>query len=500
MIATTPLQSEPTYALQWLTDDILFYFQRCRRRTFLDQFGDQQQQNPPSDYLLKIRQDSATHRRQALQDYAPRHRPPYEAGDWVAGSKATLALMEQGVDYIYKGVLAVEGHSDLRYVSKPDLLVKQPGSSWLGDWHYRSIDIKLGKKPKLEYQLVATYHAYLLTAIQGVWPEDSLLILREKDYRVDLDRQLPRLLELLDDCEATLAGDEPPEVFISRSRCDMCVWLPHCYEVAKSQQHLSLLPGVTANRYQHLAGLKITSVEALAAIEPAHLSLRAGFDVSVSQKLVSQAQATQQNIAIARTRHPGRFPLSPLDLPSADVELYFDIEAAPDRDLVYLHGVLVVNHVTQQHTFLPLMGDDLTDEVAAWRRFQQAVAQYPDAPIYHFCPYEAQTVKRLATTYGSQIDIDPLLRRFVDIHKRVTDAVTLPVESYALKHIARWMGFEWRDAEANGAQSICWYDSWLETGEQHYLQSILRYNEDDCRATYHVKQWLSDFAQPFWAA
>ncbi|MEO1402438.1 MAG: TM0106 family RecB-like putative nuclease, partial [Cyanobacteria bacterium J06635_1] len=158
-LVSASCQPEPTHSIQWLTDEILFYFQRCRRRTFLDQFGDRQQQDTPSDYLLKIRQDSATHRRQTLAAYTPHHSPVYEANNWLAGLKATIALMEKGVDCIYQGVLAVDGQGDLGYVSQPDLLVKQPGLSWLGDWYYMPVDIKLGKKPKLEYQLVATYHA-----------------------------------------------------------------------------------------------------------------------------------------------------------------------------------------------------------------------------------------------------------------------------------------------------------------------------------------------------
>ena len=128
--------------------------------------------------------------------------------------------------------------------------------------------------------------------------------------------------------------------------------------------------------------------------------------------------------------------------------------------------------------------------------------QYPQAPIYHFCPYEAQTARKLTRHYSSlpHDALQRLLHRFVDIHWCVTEAVTLPVESYALKHIARWMGFEWRDSEANGAQSICWYNEWLTTGDRAYLDAILRYNEDDCRATYHVKRWLTEFAQPHWQA
>ena len=105
----------------------------------------------------------------------------------------------------------------------------------------------------------------------------------------------------------------------------------------------------------------------------------------------------------------------------------------------------------------------------------------------------------LANVYGTDnVDIDELLLRFVDILKQIVDAVTLPRESYALKHLARWMGFEWRDEAANGAQSICWYDDWLTTGDRTHLNTILRYNEDDCQATYRVKDWLVKFAMPFW--
>jgi uncharacterized protein len=105
----------------------------------------------------------------------------------------------------------------------------------------------------------------------------------------------------------------------------------------------------------------------------------------------------------------------------------------------------------------------------------------------------------LGQLYGTpRRQIDQLLDRFFDVHRTVTESVTLPIESYALKHIARWVGFNWRDEGANGAQSICWYNAWVETGDRTYLEAILRYNEDDCRATYQVKQWLAEFAEPYW--
>ena len=87
----------------------------------------------------------------------------------------------------------------------------------------------------------------------------------------------------------------------------------------------------------------------------------------------------------------------------------------------------------------------------------------------------------------------PVLNRFIDLHAKMIETVTLPVESYALKPVAKWLGFEWRDPTANGAQSVCWYEQWLKTGDRSLLDAIVKYNEDDCRATFHIKEWLTEF-------
>ncbi len=68
-----------------------------------------------------------------------------------------------------------------------------------------------------------------------------------------------------------------------------------------------------------------------------------------------------------------------------------------------------------------------------------------------------------------------------------------------MKAIAKWLGFEWRNLEANGAQSLVWYAQWqssrkgqpLVEGDHTLLETILIYNEDDCLATYRLKTWLA---------
>ncbi|NET49500.1 MAG: TM0106 family RecB-like putative nuclease [Merismopedia sp. SIO2A8] len=485
-----------------ITDELLQNFQRCQRRAFLDQYVNISHQDPVSDYVRKLQHDSLIHQTKVLSDY-PAERPYYPPKDWDAGFDATLNLMKAGAHYIERAVLQVQyidptTSAPVTLIGRPKLLVRQPGQSIFGNWIYVSTDIKLGKRPKADYQIGAAFHAYLLAHIQGQWPESSWLILRyNREYEVNLADQLPKFEEILVDCITMVQQQQEPAVFISRNRCDLCHWFSHCYSIAQKEEHLSLLPGVTPSRYAHLQRLNLTTVEALAHATSPSLSSLPGFGQQTAYKLVRQAQSTYYNKALKLESPAKGLDYPPLHqwIPTAPVELYFDIESAPEG-LIYLHGVVVVDRTTNTTTFHGLMAAEPEEEEVIWQQFLALTARYPTAPIFHFCPYEVQTVKKLGEMYGTPLSvIDPLVQRFVDLHDRVVHAATLPIESYALKAIARWVGFEWRDAQANGAQSIFWYDQWLETGDRTYLNHILCYNEDDCRATWKVKDWLVEFLQ-----
>jgi predicted RecB family nuclease len=480
----------------FITADLLLNYQRCNRRAFLDTYGDETRRDPPNDYLLKLFQDSAGNHRKYLENRAYAQ-PDYPRGDWLAGAEATLEMMQQGRDRIYQGVLVAE-EQGAQLVSVPDILVKQPGESIFGDWMYVPIEIKLSKRPKQEYQIIAAYHVKVLAEVQQAWSETATLLLRGREaFDVDLWEVLPRMQEILDGCIAAVENQQEPEVFISRSRCSLCHWYSHCYAIAKADQHLSLLPGVTQSRYAQLQAMELTTLESLARVSPNQIEPLPGFGNETARKLVRQAKSVLLNTAFLGeslvANNPGRHPVFQ-EIPTAPIELYFDIEAEPSLNLIYLHGVLVVDRIHQTETFHPLLAESPEEEKMVWQKFLDLVWAYPDAPIFHFCPYEAQTVEKLGKLYGTPEHlIKPLIARFFDLHDRITQLVTLPVESYALKHIARWMGFNWRDSSASGAQSIYWYAQWLETGDRTFLNSILIYNEDDCRATYLIKDWLVDF-------
>jgi predicted RecB family nuclease len=475
-----------------LTDRLLLNFQRCHRQAFLEMYGEVGVRGSVNDFLLKLGQD-----KQRFQDSLtfdqPIVQPQYPHHDWQAGGAATLDLMHQGVPVIRNGVLHGPKTDRYSFASTPDLLIRRSGVSVFGDWLYVPVDVKLSKRPKLEYQILSAFGADILAEVQQVQTEVAWLYLKDKGwYAIDLPKVMPQMEEMRDALLQMLLGRQEPEVFIARNRCSMCVWFDHCYAIAQSQNHLSLLPGVTPTRYPVLQAHQLATAEILAETDPLHLHHKTGLGREISSKLVSQAQSfvDQQPVLLESARNFKDFDT----LPIAPIELYFDIEAEPGLDLVYLHGILVVDRVRNQQQFYPFLAKEPQEERRAWQDLAFLFQRYPDAPIFHFCAYEVQTVSRLAKLYGAPDGlIQSLQPRFFDLHEWVTRTVVLPIESYTLKLIARWLGFEWRNSAANGAQAICWYSEWLETGNEAILNDIVLYNEDDCRATYHVKEWLTGF-------
>jgi uncharacterized protein len=493
-----------------LTDELFLHYQRCHRRTFLECYGDPDDRQPPHDYLHKIKADSLNHRAQVLADY-PYHVPLYpETSSEIssetsleAGHLATVALMQQGVTDIQQGILRVSIHAGITLVIQPDLLQKHSGSSQFGDWFYVPVQAKLGRRPKMDYQLTVTFQAFVLAQIQGFLPKEAWLILRGRGWsRVSIPERIVQMQALLTDCVTMLQKRREPEVFITRSYCPLCVWLEHCSGIAQAQLHLSLLPGITPKRYVALQTLGIRTVEGLLEADRQQLSELPGFDPEVTAKMLNQARSNLEQRPLFQGLPPGWLFQDLQPSPknqcseSEGIEFYFDLEAQPDLDLVYLYGVLRVDRQNDHELFQGFLAEDPTTEGQAWQQFLNFVLQDPQAPIYHFCSYELETVRQLAKRYGlSRSKTQDLLDRFVDIHAWVTKTVSLPIENYALKTIARWLGFGWRQGDVNGAQAICWYDQWLETGDRDFLAQILCYNEDDCRGTYWVKQWLTEFVQ-----
>jgi uncharacterized protein len=493
-----------------ITDEVLLNYKRCSRRVFLNVYGDLSLRQTEADFIQKLKRENQSHTADVLSKHFPDYSRLPPSNNWDEKAVATELFMSRGVDCIYDGLLkltiSAENNAEtIDLLANPTILVKQEGNSRFGDWSYAPINVHLGRRAKSEYKLLAAFAAKLLTEIQGTIPASVRIILRQDkaanatrhnlpcqlDYhRVRLDIWRGKTQTTIDGCIEMLRQKSEPEVFISRQKCNLCHWYDHCYNTARSQQHLSLIPGVTPSRYDNLQSLGVTSLESLVNVSVTELGELTGQEIA--SKLQQQARSLLENKPIWRQKEEGKFTRS---IPTSNIELYFDIEAEPDRNVDYLLGVVLVDRQQNIQHFFAFLAENPEDEALIWQNFLNLIETYSDAPIFHFSEYEAETIQRLGRLYKTPSDrISAILDRCFDLYEWTIDSVFFPVERYSLKYLANWLGFHWRLPGVSGDLCVCWYDYWLNTGDRAFLESILTYNEDDCLATLHLKNWLCAFS------
>jgi predicted RecB family nuclease len=182
-----------------------------------------------------------------------------------------------------------------------------------------------------------------------------------------------------------------------------------------------------------------------------------------------------------------------IDLPINQKEVFFDIEADPMRDVVYLHGFVERDYASPATaTFKPYFAngiESIHEEAAFKGAWEFITARVQDSTIYYYSKYERTEYKKLAQKYPtvcSVADVEAffanpvMIDLYFDVIKRATE---WPLSSQSIKAIAKYLGFHWRDPNPSGAASIEWYNRWIETSDPLIKQRILDYNEDDCIAT-----------------
>jgi hypothetical protein len=113
--------------------------------------------------------------------------------------------------------------------------------------------------------------------------------------------------------------------------------------------------------------------------------------------------------------------------------------------------------------------------------------------VYHYAPYERTALTRLMGQHGTrEQEVDDLLRGdvLVDLYRVVRQGLRLSVESYSIKEVEAFYGFQ-RKARFNGlGNATVAFERWLETEAEGLLDGIRSYNEEDCRSLFGLHRWL----------
>jgi uncharacterized protein len=249
---------------------------------------------------------------------------------------------------------------------------------------------------------------------------------------------------------------------------------------------LTLVPGLGRNERDSLQG-QLPTLDDLAAAELDHYinGGRTRF-AGIGARRLRKFQRAAALLAAGAAPYLNRS----VAWPTANVEIFFDVETDPLRDLCYLHGFLVreKGDAASEH-FHGIFAEDLSPQ-AERDAFADAMAllrQYPDAVVVHYSKYERTQLRKLQQRYpqvATAAEIEQLFgpSHALDLYETARADSEWPVHDYSIKSLAKSCGFRWRDPDPSGASSIEWFDQWAGSADPALRQRLLDYNEDDCRA------------------
>jgi predicted RecB family nuclease len=408
---------------------------------------------------------------------------------------ATLEAMQCGDEVIYQAALR---HGS--FAGYADFLVRVPGRSSLGDWHYEIADTKLARSPKAKFLIQLCFYADLLEQAQGRAPERVHLYFgdgsersfRTADYRAYFLTLRRRYLTFIEQADKATYPDPV-------SRCDLCHWREACEVRRLADDHLSQVANISRLQTRRLQEAGVLTLAALADLDDGIRIARLHADTLARLRqqacLQRHKRETGENVYELLQAEPSQgFARLPRSNPG---DLFFDMEGDPYEEggLEYLFGVGTIER--GKFRFHDFWAHNRAEERRAFEGFidfaMERFKRHPDAYIYHYAAYEATALKRLMSLHGTrEAEVDYLLRagKLIDLYKVVREGLRVSEPRYSIKNLETFYA-EKREGEVKSAgASIVYYERWKETGEAHLLADIRAYNEDDCRSTWKLREWL----------
>ncbi|HEV8721691.1 MAG TPA: TM0106 family RecB-like putative nuclease [Candidatus Binatia bacterium] len=422
--------------------------------------------------------------------------------NFVAAAEATTAAMRAGSEYIYQAVFASDGWHGIA-----DFLERIDRPSALGAWSYQVLDTKLARHPRPEHALQLCFYSHALEQIQKVAPEMAYVILGTRErFPIRLANVAAYFRRLQSRFRETITVQAQSAPYPCE-HCAFCGFLSTCEARWEREDHLARVAGIRRDQVTRLLTAGIETLTALAEARPdtrvpkipgatfeglhdqAALQLEAQRgDTIVWHELLVE---TGRGFAALPRRSTGDVIL--------DLEGHPFFE--PARGLTFLFGVVAVDGDAPRYE--PFWAHDRDGERRAFENFIDLVharlTQHPDLHVYHFGAYEESAIKRLMGEYATrESEVDDLLRRkiFVNLYTVFRQALRAGVPSYSLKKLEPLFEFTRVASVRSGMEAIVDYEQWRESNDKTFLAQIAAYNEEDCRATLVLLDWLHKLRRP----
>jgi uncharacterized protein len=480
----------------------LYFPTRCEKRPRLIAAGEiPREKDPYAELLVKL---GRRYEEQYLSSL-----PAFEdmrGGTEDERMQKTFKAIQDHVPVIYqpffKTWLNLEGEK-VEVVGEPDFLI------WDGNG-YLIRDVKIARrvtqkdKPQIWHQLQA--YGVLFQSLMGEAPKslqvyNGLGEILPFDY-MGLESFAWDVIKLIRIQQGDPITYEPVGV----SKCQQCPFKSKCWSEAEARQDVSLCYNIDQEAARTLWEGHITTIKALAEMDEvklAEMKVKRGTTERrmgrTGLKAIQMAQAVVAGKAIV---------LSKPDLPEGENFVIFDIEGIPegydDLTRIYLWGCRLYSVGKDPGPYIGATADLSTDwDRESWFMFLREIGkifgEYGDIPLIHWHHYERTHVQKYLERYG---DIDGtaqrVLNNLLDLLPICKESIALPLYSYSLKVVEKWVGFKRSQDEYGGSWSIVEFIEAIETNDpamrKEKLDGILIYNFEDLEATWQVYLWLRSMA------
>ncbi len=475
----------------------LYNLTKCHHRVYLDANGNPHEKGEVGAFVKLLWELGLQTEREYLASLGDRTVIDLQPLSPEVAFEETLRLMKDGVSVIYQGCLMYED-----CVGRPDILLKrEDGSSPFGNFFYEPIDIKAGRgwegvegrKPRFKehYAFQMLFYRMLLKEVQGYLPDKVRIINIDKEFE-EFDPVVfeEAFGEALGQARRLVAGDDTSEPVLG-SHCLLCGWFLKCQRWVREHEDPTSLFYVGKQKFR----LKEVGLKTVTDIAHMNVSTYLSPPKKIPRMGERALQRMKQRAEVVLSKKPWIRPGYVFPKPSREV--YFDIEDDPTQGLTYLFGMVLVeaNGDRRFDYFVARHPDEEEQTVRAFWKFLQAS---PDDIYYVYSHKERTTLKHLMERYDLDKEtFDGYVQREYDLYtKLIVEYSDWPTFSYSIKHIAKLIGFRWRDTDPSGANSIAWYNDYLShPTQEHLLQRILDYNEDDCLAMLAIKEYFEKHAR-----
>jgi len=322
--------------------------------------------------------------------------------------------------------------------------------------------------------------------------------------RTALEEYDARLADRVAVAQAAAAGGpalaEPSRVL----ECRTCPWWPTCETELNAIRDVSLV--VRGEDAMELRRAGVSTVDKLAALDPAE-EPPILWTSGTFADAVALARAWLADLTVVR-----KVPV--VEVPRADVEVDVDMESFGESG-AYLWGCLLsgadVGFAPGYRSFVTWEPLPTVDEARSFAEFWTWLMEVRSRALAAGLTFRAYCYNAMAENrwlFGSverfgdrpgipaKQDIQSFVDsdEWVDLFRGVSDQF-LCSRGKGLKVVAPVAGFSWRDPEAGGEASMRWYRAAVgmndEAPDPQQRERLLRYNEDDVRATKVLREWMS---------